>query len=65
MSRNQKSTSAIPTPPFRARHIVPLFAEAPEWIVEHKGSKDELSTLVAWCPSEFAARLITNSLNGE
>jgi hypothetical protein len=67
MSRNQKNTSAItiPTPPFRARKIVPIFAEAPEWLVEHKGANTELGTLVCWCPSEFSARLIANALNGD
>jgi hypothetical protein len=50
---------------FRARHIVPLFANAPEWVVEHKDPHDKRITHLAWCRTEFHARLITNALNGD
>lgn len=53
---------------FYPRHITPIFAGTPEWVVEHKPLADAPKakpTLICWCPTEFSARLIANALNGE
>ena len=62
------SNPGISSGGFTFRHITPIFAGNPEWIVEHKPLSDAPEakpTLVCWCPTEFSARLIANALNGE
>jgi hypothetical protein len=44
---------------FVARHIVPLFAGTPEWVVETAEGR-----LCCWCPSEFDARTIAAAMSG-
>ena len=42
---------------FVARQITPLIAGTPEWVVE-----TFLGRLVCWCPSEFDAKVVADSL---
>lgn len=62
-----EAAEASETPPsvdfFAYRHITPLFAGNPEWIVE--ALQPEGNRLVCWCHREFNAALITAALNGD
>lgn len=49
---------------FSYRHITPLFAGTPEWVVEGLDPQGK-PKLLCWCPREFDAALITAALNGE
>jgi hypothetical protein len=41
-----------------SRHIIPLFAGSPEWVVETFAGDH-----ICWCSNQFNAALITDSLN--